>query len=280
MPQSQFAVRLLVIAMVAILPRAGVAATPPLAQESRGEKALKASFYLNTVPMLVEMVGDMKKDVLDELKLDAKRRAVIEKALGEKWTEKHIYANAAAAIEKQLPPEVLDAAIGQMTPEVQAMIKAGIGEATPEQAQAWLAAARKLPDAKAREALARRIAAHMPQPDAFKELAGQVVEVMADTAQAATGTDEQREQLRSSFMEGLGPTIQAMGQKEAMVFSTIITYREHPTANMKLLADALDSDSGKKLQLAAVDSLLLGAKQTRQEIVAQLQRDLKPTKKK
>lgn len=267
--------------VVAIVSARAIAASPtPSSPPSRGESALKASFYLNTVPTLVEMVSDTKKDILDALELDAKKRATVEKTLGELWTEKRLYANATAIIEKQLAPEVLDAAIRQMTPEVQAMVLAGISEATPEQAKTWLAAAQKLPDAKEREALARRIAAHMPQPEPFKELLSQVGEVLADVSQVASGSDELRQQLGASLMEGLAPAIQAMGQKEAMVASTLIAYRDQSTANLRLLADALDSEAGRKLQAAALSSLLGGVKQTRQELVAQLERELKPKKKK
>jgi hypothetical protein len=49
---------------------------------------------------------------------------------------------------------------------------------------------------------------------------------------------------------------------------------------MKALADALDSDSGKQLQRAAIGSLLAGIKQTRRELVARVERELKPAKKK
>jgi hypothetical protein len=229
---------------------------------------------------MVEIVGEVKKDVLDALELDAKRRAIVEKALDETWTEKHIYAKAAASLEKQLSSEVLDAALAQMTPEVQAAIKAGISEVAPEQAQAWLVAARKHPDAKVREALARRIVAHMPQPAAFRELLGQIVEVLADAAQVATGTDELRAEFAKSLMGSLDPMIQAMGNREAMVIGAIVAYREQPTASMKALAEALDSNSGTQLQRAAIASLLSGAKQTRQDMVARLQRELKPAKKK
>jgi hypothetical protein len=225
------------------------------------------------------MVGEMKKDVLDALELDAKTRAIVEKALTELWTEQHLYANATAIIEKQLAPEVLNAAIREMTPEVQGMIRAGISEATPEQAKAWLAAAKKHPEAKEREALARRIAQHMPQPTPFKDLMLQVGEVMADVAQVTSGSDELREQLRVSMTESFAPAIQAMGQREAMVASTLIAYRNQSTTKMKLLADALDSEGGRKLQTAALDSLLAGVKQARQQLVAQLQRELKPKKK-
>lgn len=65
------------------------------------------------------MVGEVKKDVLDALELPAKQRAAIENAIDETWTERRIYANAAAALEKQLTPPELDAALGQMTPAVQ-----------------------------------------------------------------------------------------------------------------------------------------------------------------
>lgn len=255
-------------------------AGPAQAKESRGERALRASFYLNSVPTMVEMVGDAKKDVLDALQLDPKRRAAVEKALVETWTEKRIYSSAAAALEKQLSPEVLDAALAQMTPEVQAAVKAGIGEATPEQARAWMEAARKHPEAKAREALARRLVAHMPQPGELKALFEQVVRALADAAQAATGTDELRAELTKGFMEGLDPALQAMGSREAMETAAVIAYREQPTSAMKALADALDSDSGAQLQRAALASLLAGAKQTRQDLVARLQRELGPAKKK
>jgi len=250
------------------------------AAESRGERALKVSFYLNTVPAMVEMVDGMKKDMLDAFELDGPRRAAAEKALATFWTEKRIYANAALALDKQMSPEALDAAMAQMTPEVQAMIKAGISEPSVEQAKAWLAEAQKRPDAKVREGLARRLAAHLPQADVFKELVGQVIEVMADIAQATTGNDQLRSQLRDQFMEGLAPALVAMKQKETMVNATIIAYHAQPTEKLKMFADAMDSEAAAKLQGAAVQSLIAGARQTRQELVAQLQKDLKPGKKK
>lgn len=242
---------------------------------------MKSSFYLNAVPTLVEMVGDIQKDVLDDLDLDAKKRAIAEKALTELWTENHLYANAAAALEKQIAPDVLDEAIRQMTPDVQGMLRSGTTEAiTPEQAKAWLAAAQKHPDAKEREVLARRIAGHMAQPSQLKDLMLQAAEVMADVAQVTTGSDELREPFRASMTEGFAPALQAMGQKESMVAATVIAYHDRTTANMRLLADALDSDAGRKLQAAALESLLSGVKQTRQELVTRLQGDLKPTARK
>lgn len=247
-----------------------LAAAPSPAKTSRGEQALKVSFYLNTVPTLIVMVNEGKNDILDELKVDPKRRAGIEQVLTQRWTEAHLYANASAALEKKLSANALDEAIRQMTPEVQAMIKAGIGDATPEQAQAWLAAAKKLPDWKAREDLSRRISGHLPQPAPFTELAIQSFELFGDIAQVTTGTDTWRAQYRSTFMEAMGPTIEAMGEKEGLVLSTLIVYREYSTESLKRFADALDSDAGNRLQVAALEALVAGAKQTRQEIVAQL----------
>jgi hypothetical protein len=269
--------RALALVVVALPLLADAAAAP---QPGRGERALRASFYLNTVPTLVELVVDLKKDVLEALELDAKQTTVIEKALATHWTEKKLYAHSSAALEKQLSAEVLDAAIAQMTPEVQAMVKAGVGEATPEQAEEWFEAAKKHPDDKAREALATRIAAHMPQPAAFKELLGQIAEVLADAAQVVTGNDDARLTLRSSLLEGMAPVITAMEQKETMVISAVIAYRDQPTPKLKVLADALDSEAGKKLQGAAPESLIAGAKQARADFVAQLKRELKPPKKK
>ncbi len=265
------------LVLLVTLPSLALAAPPAGA---RGESALKASFYLNTVPTLVEMVTDTRKDMFEALELDAKKGAVIEKALTEVWTEKRLYANAAAILEKQLPPAVLDGAITQMTPEVQAMIRAGIAEATPEQAKAWLADARKLPDAKEREVFARRISQHMPQAVPFKALMSQVPEVWADVAQVTSGTDEGRTEFVTSMMKEMDPIFAAMAQKETMVISTVIAYRDQPTAKLKALADALDSDDGRKLQSAALDSLLGAAKQTRAELVTRLQKDLKTAKKK
>jgi len=250
------------------------------AAESRGERALKVSFYLNTVPAMVEMVHGMKKDMLDAFELDAPRRAAAEKALAELWTEERIYANAALALDKQMSPEDLEAAMAQMTPEVQAMIKAGISEPSAEQAKAWLAEARKRPDAKVREGLARRLAAHLPQPEMFKGLVGQVIDLMADVAQATKGNDELRSSLRAQFMAELVPVIAAMSQKETMVNATIIAYHHQPTEKLKVFADAMDAEAAAKLQRAAVTTLVTGAKQTRQEIVSQIQKDLKPGKKK
>ncbi|HYV48504.1 MAG TPA: hypothetical protein VFA20_26775 [Myxococcaceae bacterium] len=262
--------------MTAVLALLPLRAEAGPAKEGRGERALRASLYLNSVPTMVEMVGESKKAILDTLKLDAGRRAIVEKALDETWTEKRIYSGAAASLEKQLSPEVLDAALAQMTPEVQAAIKAGIvDEASPEQAKAWLEAARKRPDAKEREALARRIAAHLPQPEAFQELVEQVVEVLGDVAQVATGTDDLRAALSRSFLEELEPLLQAMGNREAMALAAVIAYRDQPTSAMKALADALDSDPGRQLQRAAITSLLAGGKQARQDLVARLQRELK-----
>jgi hypothetical protein len=232
------------------------------------------------VPTIVEMIGAVKADVLDTLELDANRRAIVEKALDETWTEERLYAHAAASLEKRLSPQVLDAAQAQMTPEVQAAIKTGISEpATPEQAKKWLEAARKRPDAKVREALARRIAAHMPEPKPFKELLGQVGEVLADIMQVATGTDENRAELNEGLMEGIEPAIQAMGDREMMTMAAVGAFRDESTTTLKALADALDSDAGLQLQRAAIVSLLDGMKQTRQDLVARLQRDLKPAKK-
>ncbi|MBX7114016.1 MAG: hypothetical protein K1X64_06725 [Myxococcaceae bacterium] len=232
------------------------------------------------MPTLVEMVGDMQKDILDSLELDAKKRAIVEKALTELWAEKQLYANAAAILEKQLAPDVLDAAIRQMTPEVQAMVRAGISDASPEQAKAWLDAAKKQPDAKERDALARRISVHLPRPGPLKELLLQVGEVMADVAQVASGSDELRAALHKTLSEGVAPMMAAMEVKETMIAGTIIAYRDQPTAKMRFLADALDSASGRQLQSAALASLLGGAKQTREQLVARLQAELKPATKK
>lgn len=264
----------LLLATAPLIARAGEA------PQSRGEQALRASFYLNSVPTMVELVGDLKKDVLDALALDAKSLAAVEKALAAHWTEKKLYAHSAAALEKQLSPEVLDGAIAQMTPEVQRMIKAGIGEANPQQAKAWLEQAKKHPEAKARERLAARISVHMPQPEAFKEMISQVAEVFADVAQVTQGNDDSRASLKESLLAGMGPVLAAMGDKNVMVTSTFIAYRDQPTASLKALADALDSEPGKKLQQAAPVSLNAGARQVRQELVAQLKKDLKPAKSK
>lgn len=262
---------------LAALPCAALAAEPPV---SRGETALRASFYLNSVPTMVELVGDLKKDVLEALTLDARALAAVDKALAAHWTEKKLYAHSAAALEKQLSPEVLEAAIAQMTPEVQAMIKAGIGEANPEQAKAWLEQAKKHPEAKARERLAARISVHMPQPEAFKELIAQVAEVFADVALVTQGNDDSRASLKESLLAGMGPVLSAMGDKNVMVTSTFIAYRDQPTSSLKALADALDSEPGKKLQQAAPASLSAGAKQARQELLSQLKKDLKAPKSK
>lgn len=269
-------------ALLVLVPVVALAATPAAAPaKSRGETALKSSVYLNTVPTLVSMVTDTRKDMLDALETDAKKRAVIEKALSEVWSEKRLNANAAALLEKQMPPSALDSAISQMTPEVQTMIRDGIVEATPEQAKAWLTAARKLPDAKERDALARRIAQHMPKAAAFKTLMSQVPELWADVAQLTSGADDSREEFVKTMMSEMEPIFAAMGQPEAMVISTVIAYREHPTAKMKTLADALDTEDGRTLQTAALDSLIGATKQTRAELVARLQKDLKaPAKKK
>lgn len=264
-------------ALLALLPFAALAGEAP---QSRGERALRASFYLNAVPTMVELVGDLKKDVLDALELDARSRATVEKALAAHWTEKKLYANAAAALEAKLEPAVLDAAIAQMTPEVQAMVKAGIGEADAQQATAWLEKAKKHPEAKARERLAARISTHMPQPDAFKEMLAQIAEVLADAAQVTQGNDDSRATLKASLLEGMGPALAAMADKNVMVTSAFIAYRDQPTASMKALADALDSEAGKKLQVAAPDALIAGARQTRQDFVAQLKKELKPAAKK
>jgi hypothetical protein len=241
------------------------------AEPTRGEKALRASFYLNTVPTLVELVDDMKKDVLDALELDAKKRAAAERALKEHWSEQRLYANAAAALEKAVPADSLDAALKTMTPEIQAMVKAGITEnATPQQAQQWMTEAKKHPDAVARRAIATRIARPMPQAAQFKELCGQVA---ADVAQVATGNDEARAGLKDSLLEGLAPALAAMEQKDVMEVSVVLAYRAATTPQLKAFADALDSEAGTKLQIAAPVSLITGAQKSRADIVAQLKKD-------
>jgi hypothetical protein len=246
----------------------------------KGEKALRTSFYLNAVPTMVELVGDLKKDVVEALGLTPKAKAAVDKALADHWNEKKLYALSGAALEKQLTGEALDAAIVQMTPEVQAMIKAGIQDADPTKAQAWLEQAKKAPDALARQKLAARICVHMPQPDAFKEMLSQIAEVLADAAQVTQGNDDARATLKSSLLEGMGPALAAMGDQNIMATSAFIAYRDQPTEKMKLLADALDSEAGKKLHGAAPSALVTGAKQARADLVAQLKKDLPPAKKK
>jgi hypothetical protein len=253
-------------------------AVSPAAAAGRGERALKASFYLNTIPTLVEIVNDVKKDVFDELKLDPRERKVVETALSEVWTEKHIYANASVALEKQLPRAVLDAALAEMNAEVQAAIKAGIVEKAPDPEKAMVVV-RKHPDAKTREELARRIVAHMPEPKSFKELLGEVVEVLADVGQVISGNDEMRADFRKSLMTGLDPLVKAVGNREPMIQGALIAYREQPTSRIQALANALDSDAGRKLQQAAVSSLLEGCRQSRRDLVARLTRELKKKKK-
>jgi hypothetical protein len=154
------------------------------------------------------------------------------------------------------------------------MVKAGITEnATPQQAQQWMTEAKKHPDAVARRAIATRIARHMPQAAQFKELCGQVAEVFADVAQVATGNDEARAGLKDSLLEGLAPALAAMEQKDVMEVSVVLAYRAATTPQLKAFADALDSEAGTKLQIAAPVSLITGAQKSRADIVAQLKKD-------
>ena len=255
-----------------------LAAAPP-GQPGRGEQALRASFYLNAVPTMVSLVGDLKKDVVDSLQLSPKANGAVEKALADHWTEKKLYALAGAALEKQLTAGQLDAAIAQMNPEVQVMIKAGIAEADPRQAQAWLEAAKKAPDALARQKLAARICLHMPRPDAFKDMLGQIGEVLADIAQVTQGNDDARADLKTSLLQGMAPALTAMADNNIMATSAFIAYRDQPTPNMKLLADALDSEPAMKLNGAAPAALVAAGKQARADLVAQLKKDLSTKKK-
>jgi hypothetical protein len=262
--------------LIGLVSTVALAAPPP----GKGERALRASFYRNTIPTLVEMVREVQPDVLESLELTPAQRTAVERTLNTVWTAQRINAHAGAALEQRLGPKELEAGLRQMTPEIQAMIEAGTAEATSaEQAQQWLAVAQKHPDAKEREALARRIVAHLPRPEVFRELVLQVADVFGDTARVVRGDDSLRAELRASLLEGLEPALQAMGHTDTMVMGALAAYREQPTAKLKALADALDSGAGSRLQKAAPASLLSGLEKTRGELVTGLQRELKPRKK-
>jgi hypothetical protein len=258
------------VPIVAASPRR-VADVPPA---SRGETALRSSFYLNTVSTLVEIVVEINKELLPTLDIEPERSRAVEQVVRETWTEKRLYENAAAQLEKQIAPDVLDAATAQLTPRVQAMIVHGTAEVRKEDLQPRLLAIRQHPDAKEREALARRIALHMPQPERFEELLTETIEVLADTVQVATGTDEMRGSLRASTLAELKPLLEAMKQKEGMVLAGQIAYYDRPTDDLRALADALDSPAGRQLQEAALASLVSGVKATRRELTTRLRERL------
>ncbi|MCB9653235.1 MAG: hypothetical protein H6729_03775 [Deltaproteobacteria bacterium] len=257
-----------------------LAAQADAADARRGEQALRASFYQNTVPTLLEVVGQMKGEVIETLALDAETAAIVTKALDETWTEDRIYAESAAALEEVLPAADLEAAMAKMTPDVQVMIKSAISEgASMEQTQKWLMQARRHKDAKEREVLARRIAAHMPASEALGRLFRLIVDVMADVAIAAAGSNEGVDEFRAELMSSLTPMLDAMNQKDAMMLATIIVYRDQPTADLRKLADALDSKPARKLHDAALRSILAGSNKAKQALVARIENDLKKAKR-
>lgn len=245
---------------------------------AKAEAALRSSFYLNTVPTLVEMMVEMHPGLLEALELAPAQRTLIGTAIIETWSEQRLYAHASALLQKKLSPKDLDAALAKMTPTVQRMFKAGISEPTPEEIREWAAKAEQHPDAKERAKLARRIAAHMPEPKGFMTLVGQFTEAVADVAQGATGTDELRGDLRTELSQALQPMADALADRENMTGATIAAYHAESTADMAALADALDSAASRKLQKAALECLIAGAERTRAELKARIERDLKSAK--
>lgn len=240
---------------------------------TRGERAIRSSLYLDMVPAVVGVVGEELPEILDGLALEPARRGAVSRALEETWTERRISAHAAAALERAVPAAVLDAAIAQRTPEILASIRAGIGDGgTPEEIQAWVAAARRHPEAAEREALATRIAAQLPRSGAMRRILAEVAELMADVAQAATGKDELRAELREAILDEA--TLAAMDLKSARIAATVAVYRDEPTARLRALAAALESEGGRTLERATVDALAAGLAQARREVQGRLARDL------
>ena len=232
-------------------------------------------------PSAVELVRQMESDLITAMEGPADMRSLVLASLGESWSEPVVSGLVAAALEKSMSKKDIEKALKVLTPEVQAIMRDGAVPSDPNvKPHDLLWEAVKLPDAPARQAAIERIVPFLPEGAAFRGLATELVDMMADVAAMTTGSDTKRGELQKTYWKALEPTIAAMNRPDGLVEGGLIAYRKRSLADLRMLADALNTPEGTKLQKAAAAAVLTGAREARNRAIVRLHADISKAAKK
>jgi hypothetical protein len=247
----------------------------PAGAETLGERGLAATFYIHAPGSAVELLKQMRTDLMAAMQGPDNQRVAIERVLASTWTEPALKAEAAKQLEKTMGKTNLQKALKRFSPEVQSMLREGTAKpADRKQQEDWLWEAMKLPDGPARQAQVARIVPHLPDAVSFRNLAGTVIETLADCVEVSTGSDAKRAELRTTYWEGVEPAITELSKQEGLLEGGLIAYRKRSLAELKMLADALTSPEGAALQVAAAKAVFFGAESVRLEVKSKLKKEI------